>query len=178
MILRGRLPGTWSSIQGRSASGAFESVQRAELPAPVVEHSTAGARRLGELYWRELERSTLGLVRARPAAGAPELRLLGCRSALLRFGQPELTVGARSVSCLYPIHGGVLARSSAGSISFAQIGLERVELRSAITGFFPRLAPRARRRSWNGLLYGQIQARLHVALGRRYVVRLWREAGR
>jgi hypothetical protein len=178
MTLRGRLPGTWSSSQAQSLSGAFESVQLAELPAPVVERSAAGARRLGELYWRELERSTLGLVRARPAAGAPQLRLLGLGPALLRFGQPEIEVSSSSVSCLYPIRGGVLARSPAGAISFTQTGSDDVELRSEISGFFPRLAVRPRRRRWNSLLYLHVQARLHVALGRRYVARLWRESGR
>lgn len=153
-------------------------MQRVELPAPVVEHSPAGARRLGELYWHELERSTLGLVRARPTAGAPQLRLLGLGPALLRFGRPELAVRSSSVSCLYPILGGVLARTAAGSISFTQTGLDDVEVRSTISGFFPRLARRHHRSRWNGLLYAQIQSRLHVALGRRYFVRLWQEAGR
>ena len=83
-----------------------------------------------------------------------------------------------SVSCRYPIRGGVLARAPAGSISFTQTGAGDVELRSAISGFFPRLAARPRGARWNGLLYPQIQARLHVALGRRYFARLWREAGR
>lgn len=178
MSLRGRLPGTWSSSQAQSPSGAFESVQRAELPAPVVERSAAGARRLGELYWHELERSTVGLIRARPAAGAPQLRLLGLGPALLRFGQPELAVSPSSVSCLYPIHGGLLARTPAGSISFTQTGSDGVEVRSAISGFYPRLAAGPDRPRWNGLLYPQLQARLHVALGRRYFARLWRLASR
>jgi hypothetical protein len=177
MSMRRRRPGTWSSSQARSPSGAFESVQRVELPAPVVERSTDGAKRLGELYWRQLERSTLGLVRARPAAGAPQLRLLGRGPALLRFGPPELAVSSSSVSCLYPIRGGVLARTPAGSISFTQTGLDDVEVRAAIAEFFPRLASRSDRRRWNGLLYPHVQARLHVALGRRYFARLRREAG-
>ena len=58
-----RRPGAWS--QSRGPTGAFTSVQRASLPSPAVEHSPAGARRLGNLYWRELNRSTFGLVRAR-----------------------------------------------------------------------------------------------------------------
>ncbi len=178
MTLRKQLPGTWSSSQARSSSGAFESVQRAGLPAPVVERSAAGARRLGELYWRELERSTLGLIRACPTTGAPQIRLLGFRPALLRFGLPELAVSSNSVSCLYPIIGGVLTRAPAGSISFAQIGLDDVEVCSTISGFFPRLAARTHRPCWNGLLYAHFQARLHVALGRRYFARLWKEAPR
>ena len=176
MSLSSRLPAAWSSNQGQLRSGAFESIQRVALPAPVVERSAAGARRLGEVYWRELERSTLGLVRARPTAGAPQLRLLGLGPALLRFGQPELSVNASSVSCLYPIRGGLLARIPAGSISFTQTGLDDVELRSVISGYFPRLAARPDRPRWNGFLYPLIQARLHVALGRRYFARLWQEA--
>lgn len=178
MSFRGALPGTWSSSQARSSTGAFESVQSVGLPAPVVEHSVAGARRLGELYWREVERSTLRLVRARVRTGAPLLQLLGLGPALLRFGQPELSVSPVSVTCLYPIRGGMLARIPAGSISFTQTGLDEVEVRSAISGYFPRLAARPDRPRWNGLLYPQIQARLHVALGRRYFARLLQEAGR
>lgn len=178
MSWHGRLPGMWSSSQAQSLSGAFESVQCVELPAPVVERSAAGARRLGDLYWCELERSTLGLIRARSAAGAPQLRLLGFGPALLRFGQPELAVSSNTVSCLYPIRGGLLVRTPAGSISFTQTGSADVEVRSAITGFFPRLAAPPGRPRWNGLLYPHIQARLHVALGRRYFARLWQEAGR
>ena len=172
--MRTRAGRSWSSAQTRSPSGAFESVQRIIFPAPVVERSAAGARRLGELYWRQLERSTLGLVRARTGRGGLQLRLLGIGPALLRFGQPQHSVSIGEVSCLYPISGGLLARAAAGSISFTQAGVDAVEVRSAIDGFFPRLAARRR----HGLLYPHVQARLHVALGRRYFARLWAEARR
>ena len=157
---------------------AFDSVQRAEFAAPVVERTAAGARRLGELYWREVERSTLGLVRARPAAGGPSLRLLGRGPALLRFGLPEVATSTTGVCCLYPIRGGLLARVAAGSISFTQTGSDGVEVRSAINGFVPRLAARPGRPRWQGVLYGQVQARLHDAVARRYFARLGREASR
>lgn len=163
-------------MQSRLSSGAFESVQQIAFPAPVVERSAAGARRLGELYWCEVERSTFGIVRARLDAGGLDVRLLGIEPALLRFGQPEHAVSSSGVHCLYPIRGGLLARAPVGSISFTQAGSEAVEVSSAIRGFFPRLAARRQRHRWNGLLYGQIQARLHVALGRRYFARLWRDA--
>jgi hypothetical protein len=175
MSLRSR-ERSWSSTQTRSPAGAFESVQRIAFPAPVVERTTTGARRLGELYWREVERSTFGLIRARAAAGGMEVRLLGIGPALLRFGQPEHAVSSDWVNCLYPIRGGLLARAPAGSISFTQTGLDAVEVSSAIKGFFPRLASRRQFRRWHGLLYPQIQARLHVALGRRYFARLWQDA--
>jgi hypothetical protein len=133
---------------------------------------------LGELYWLEVERSTFGLIRTRASGDTLEVRLLGMRPPLLRFGQPTHDVTATSVSCLYPIRGGLLARAPAGSISFTQTGSGAVEVRSAITGFFPRLASRRQWRRWQGLLYPQVQARLHVALGRRYFARLWRDAVR
>jgi hypothetical protein len=169
---------SWNSRQTRLPSGAFESVQRISLPAPVVERSAAGAKRLGELYWREVEGSTFGVIRMCASARGLEVRLLGIGPALLRFGQPELSVDSSSVSCLYPIHGGMLARAPAGSISFTQVGFDVVEVSSTIEGFFPRLAARRRWRRWDGLLYPHIQARLHVALGRRYFARLCQDARR
>jgi hypothetical protein len=169
---------SWSSTQTRSASGAFESVQRITFPSPVVERSDAGARRLGELYWQEVERSTFGIIRAHAGADGLKVRLLGLGPALLRFGQPTHVVSSTSVSCRYPIRGGLLARTPAGAISFTQTGSDAVEVSSAITEFFPRLAARRQWRRWQGLLYPQIQARLHVALGRRYFARLWRDAVR
>jgi len=177
-MFRRRQRGTWTSTQTRTPSGAFESVQRIEFPMPVVERSAAGATRLGDLYWREVERWSLGLIRARATAGVVQIRFLGVGPALLRFGLPEHAVTSSSVSCVFPISGGLLARAPAGSISFTQTGLGAVEVRSAISGFFPRLAARRRRKHWNGLLYPHVQARLHVALGRRYFARLWLEAAR
>ena len=64
MSLRGH-ERAWSSTQACSPSGAVESVQRTAFPRPVVERSAAGARRLGELYWREEERATHGVIRTR-----------------------------------------------------------------------------------------------------------------
>lgn len=177
MSCTGRDPSRdWS--QSRSPAGSFESVQRVELPAPVVQHSTAGARRLGDLYWDELERSLYGLVRARERSGGVELRVLGVGPALLRFGRPEHLVTPDTVTCRYPILGGLLTRMPTGTVSFTQTRGADVALSSAIDGFFPRLAPRRLRRRWKGVLYAQIQARLHVALNRRYFARLQEEAAR
>jgi hypothetical protein len=167
---------SWTSTQTRSPSGAFDSVQSIAFPLPVVGRSTDGAQRLSELYWRVVERSTLGVIRARPAGAGLEVRLLGKWPALLRFGPPEYSVGSSSVSCLYPIRGGLLARAPVGTISFSQTGIDAVEVSSAIRGFFPRLAARRRRGRWNGLLYPHVQARLHIALSRRYFARLWQDA--
>lgn len=132
-----------------------------------------GARTLGRVYWEEVERCTRGLVRARSGSGGVELRLLG-RAALLRFGPPEVRLVGDVVVCRYPILGGLLARAPGGSISFAHQGGESPELRSAITGFFPRLGARPGRPDWTGALYAHVQARVHRAVGRRYFARLVR----
>jgi hypothetical protein len=173
-----RHDGSWSSAQTRSPSGAYASVQRTAFSMPVVERSAAGATLLGELYWREVQRSSFGVIRVRRRGDALDVRLFGAGPALLRFGAPEHCVSSTTVSCLYPIRGGLLVRTPGGSISFTQTGADVVEVSSTIAGFFPRLAPRRERRRWQGLLYLQVQARLHVALGRRYFARLWREARR
>ena len=44
----------------------------------------------------------------------------------------------------------------------SQIGRDEVELRAAVTGFFPRL----------GVPLGFVQRRLHAAISRRYFARL------
>jgi hypothetical protein len=171
-----RLPG-WS--QTRAATGSFTSVQRTALPAPVVEQTTAGAERLGELYWDQLERSTLRTLRVRPRAdGGREITVLGIGPPLLRFGRAEYELGASSVASRYRILGGLLARAPGGSISFTQTVAGTVEVQSEVDGFFPRLATRRLRHGWNGLLYQQLQTRLHVALGRRWFARLRTEAAR
>jgi hypothetical protein len=164
----------WS--QSRSPAGSFVSIQRVTLPAPVVEHSIAGAKRLGDVYWSEIERALHGLIRTRERSGGVELRVLGIGPALLRFGPPEHRVTPRSVTCRHAILGGLLTRTPAGTVSFTQREGADVELSSEIEGFFPRLAPRRLRRGWHGVLYPHVQTRLHVALGRRYFARLQAEA--
>jgi hypothetical protein len=156
----------WSSTQTRLSDGAVESVQRMKFPRPVVEHSQAGALRLGDLYWRELRRATLGVIRTTQRDHELEIRLLGRGPALLRFDYPEQAIDANTVRCSYAIRGGLLARAPAGSIRFTQEGVGAVAVTSAVEGFLPRL----------GVLYAPVQSRLHVALGRRYFSRLRREA--
>jgi hypothetical protein len=136
------------------------------FPRPVVEHTSAGAQKLGDLYWREVRRATLGLVRTTVRNEELEMRVLGRGPALLRFGRPEEAIDTETVSCSYPIRGGLLARAPAGSLRFTQQGLGSVAVTSAVEGFLPRL----------GVLYAPVQSRLHVALGRRYFSRLRREA--
>ena len=163
--------------QSRGETGAFASIQRVSLPTPVVELSTVGAERLGDLYWDQLERSSRGILRARrDAEGATTIQLVGVGPALLRFGRGASEVTTKSVTCRYPIVGGLLARRPGGSISFTQTVEGPVEVRSQVDDFVPRLATRQLRRRWNGVLYPHIQTRLHIALGRRYFERLLMES--
>jgi hypothetical protein len=159
--------------QSRGETGAFASIQRASLPRRVVDLSPAGAERLGDLYWDQLERSSRGILRVRcDAAGTTEIRLLGIGPVLLRFGRAAYELTSTSVTCRYPIVGGLLTRKPGGSISFTQSDEGSIEVRSQVDDFFPRLATRRIRRGWSGVLYPQVQTRLHVALGRRYLERL------
>ena len=84
----GRVDG-WETWQRQTDDGAVESEQRVALRAPVVEFSAAGAEHLGRAYWREVERFTRRVVRARERMGSLELRLFGNGPTLLRFGRPE-----------------------------------------------------------------------------------------
>lgn len=162
----------WEARQRQTSDGAFESEQRVELCAPVVDFSVAGAERLGRAYWQEVEHVTRRVVRARLLDGSLELRLLGDGPALLRFGRPHVEAATDSVRCSYPIEGGLLAQRSAGQITFAQVGGPPATLSSAISGFFPRLAARKGRPDWTGALYNHVQSRIHVAVSRRYFARL------
>ena len=128
---------------------------------------------LGAAYWREVERLTGGLVRARSRGGSTELRLARRGPTLLRFGPPQLIATADAVSATYPITGGLLARRAAGSITLSMHdGAGGVELRSAIAEYYPTLAARPGAPAWTGELYDQIQVRIHARVSRRYFHRL------
>jgi hypothetical protein len=157
---------------------AAESEQAFPLSGPVVPMSGSGAHRLGWAYWEEVERTTRGLVSVRPTGGSVELRLLRNGPLLLGFGPPELEVRPTSVSCSYPILGGLLARAEGGVLALAQERARPWCLRTSIRGFFPRLGALPGRPRWTGFLYAQVQARLHRAVARRYAARLVREARR
>jgi len=166
----------WQAWEGQRDDGAVESEQRVVLSTPVVEFSVAGAEHLGRAYWREVERITWRLVRARDRQGAIELRLLGRGPSLLRFGPPTIEATTTLVCCTYPIDGGLLARRPAGEIVFAQVGDGQPVVRSAIRGFFPSLASRTASPDWTGALYNRVQSRIHVVVSRRYFARLIAEA--
>jgi hypothetical protein len=158
----------WGSVLTRGADGAIESDECVTLSRPVVPATDAGARELGERYWDEVRRATLGLVRVRASASGSELRLRPLGASLLRFGPAELEAGDEGVSCRYPIRGGLLARRAAGALVLSQGNHGDTRLRAAVTGFVPRLGSRP---------YEQIQRRIHVAISRRFFRRLLRECG-
>jgi hypothetical protein len=165
--------GGWSSSHRRRSDGAIESTQRMVAPRPVVEHTVDGAMILGAAYWREVERLTRGLVRARNRGSGMELRVAWRGPTLLRFGAPQLTASTSAVSTTYPITGGLLARRAAGSMTLSMHGsTDGVELRSAIAGYHPTLAARPGAPAWTGELYEQIQARIHARVSRHYFHRL------
>ena len=166
----------WATSQGQREDGAVESEQRVVVRRPVVDFSVPGGERLGRVYWSEVERLTLRLVRARNRRGSIDLRLLGRGPALLRFGAPTITATGTRVSCSYPIEGGLLARRPGGEITFAQTGDGTPVVRSAIRGFFPSLASRDASPDWTGALYNRVQSRIHVLVSRRYFARLIAEA--
>jgi hypothetical protein len=166
----------WQTTQRQTADGAVESEQRVVLPCPAVRFDSAGAQQLGDRYWWEVRHATGGLVRARRRGKQIELRILGRGPVLLSFAEPILAVDSDRVACSFPIDGGLLARRPTGDITFSQTGTGAVELRSAIRGFYPRLAAREGRSDRTGALYNSVQSRIHVAISRRYFARLAEEA--
>jgi hypothetical protein len=160
-------PEGWRSVDRRSDDGAIESEQRAAAARRIVDASEDGARRLGRGYLLEVQRTSGGLVRCRQRDGGGELRLLGLRPVLLKFGAAHVSAVDGAVRCTYPIVGGALTRRPAGTLTIAQGTGERPELQVAVEGFFPRL----------GILYG-LERWLHMYVSRRYLRRLPAEAER
>ena len=152
----------WSTVHARSDDGPLTSVPRARSARPVVEKSDAGAKDLGQRYWREAARASRGLVHCRQEPVGVELRLLGRGPVLLSFLPAETSVDGSRVSCNYAIRGGLLTRREGGTLALSQIGRAEVELRTEVTEFVPRL----------GVTLGFVQRRFHAAISRRYFARL------
>jgi hypothetical protein len=146
--------------------------QRMLIPGRAVPRTHLGALALGRIYWDEVERTLPGLVCVdrRPSGTAVRLGRRG--PALLRLGPAEVHLEAGRLVCRFPIEGGLLARKPGGSLTLAQTEREAVELRSTVSGFHPRLGARPGLPRWTGALYARGQARLHDAIGRRYLARL------
>jgi hypothetical protein len=159
----------WRSTHARGDDGVVHSDERVRARHRVVPSSPEGALRLGDRYWSEVGRATRGSLRRRDTPSGVELRLFSFGPSLLRFGPPELRASGESVSCRYPICGGLLARRPGGALTLAQCGADEPALQATVTAFVPRLAL--------PLLYDRLQHRLHVRISRRYFRRLIAEAG-
>lgn len=134
---------------------------------PVVESSPQGAEALAASYWREVEATTQRLVRANAVDGSIDLHLFGQGPALFRLGPPAILAGLESVTCTYPIVGGLLVGRPGGELALEQLSGNPVVLRSTLTEYVPRFA---------GALYYQVQARIHSLIARRFFARLVRDA--
>jgi hypothetical protein len=146
------------SRESRARDGSIETEQRVSIPAPVVSLTEDGGRALGRRYWLEVTRVARGLLRARESQEGVRIDLAGVGLTLLALGPEEITVENDRVTCRYPIRGGLLSRAAGGELVMAQGDGASPELSVAVSGFFAR----------RGLLYRQLQRRLHVAVSRRY----------
>jgi hypothetical protein len=149
---------SFRSRESRAPDGSIETEQRVFVPAPVVPLTEDGGRALGRRYWREVARVAHGLVRARAGDDGVAIDVAVVGLMLLRLGPEQVTVGRDRVTCRYPIRGGLLSTAAGGELVVAQIDGEPAELRVAVSGFFAR----------RGLLYRQLQRRLHISVSRRY----------
>ncbi|HEX2434136.1 MAG TPA: hypothetical protein VHI55_09340 [Gaiellaceae bacterium] len=151
----------------RQASNPVTSHETATAAGPVVEPSLRGAETLAASYWLEVETTMRGLVRADAVDGHVDVRLLGRGPVLIRLGPPAVLADLASVTCTYPIVGGLLVGRPGGALALEQLNGDPVVLRSTLTEYVPSLA---------GALYFQVQARLHSLISRRYFARLGRDA--
>jgi hypothetical protein len=160
-MTRAELAG-WGSWRRIATDGAVDSEQRVLVGAAVVERNEDGARRLAASYWDELNGFGRRLFSTREHSGGVDVRLLRSGPVLLALGPVETEISRTTTAASHPILGGLLVRRRGGRISFEQLEGEPTELRSRISGFYPRRGP----------FYGLVQWKLHVAVSRRYFRRL------
>lgn len=160
-MTRAELAG-WGSWRRIATDGAIDSEQRVLVDAGVVERSEDGARRLAASYWDELNGFGRRLFSVREHSGGVDVRVLGSGPVLLALGPAETEISRTTIAASHAILGGLLVRRPGGRISFEQLETEPTELRSRISGFYPRRGP----------FYRVVQWKLHVAVSRRYFRRL------
>jgi hypothetical protein len=152
------------SSESRAGDGSIETKQRVLAGAQVVPLSEDGGERLGGAYWAAIAGVSRGLVRVRVGDEGVAICLAAVPSPLLRLGPAEVAVEEDRVTCRFPILGGLLARRPGGALVIAQTGREPTELYVAVTGFFARLG--------SGAVHRHVQQRIHIAVSRRFFVRL------
>jgi hypothetical protein len=144
--------------------GVVESLEDADLAAPLVAATDVGARKLGARYWADVEAWSHRLLTVDEHEHGTDV-LLARRVALLRFGPPRTAVLEDHIACVYEIRGGLLTAQEGGALSVEQRSGSRPGLAVVVTGYRPRLASVGR---W---LYLGLQAPVHRAVSRRFLER-------
>ena len=113
---------------------AVESEERAYAPLAIVDASQADGRRLAAAYWREVERTTGGLVRVRETPKGLALRALGapCSSSASPASTQSAIAsraGTRSTAGCLP--GDRAARSPSHSTAASSLRRSRVSTRAS-----------------------------------------------
>lgn len=145
----------------QTGSGLTTSRQTLLLPTDASPLTVASLllQRLGPLYFRRLERISLGLIRVRTRADAVRFTLLGSPISLLTFAPARVD----SDEVVYPIVGGWMAQSE-GACGSLHLGTrptaEGLLLWMEVRDYAPRLP------SW---LYRRTQAPLHHWIARDYL---------
>lgn len=161
---RGDPPGTpspWSHEFNQARSGCTRSRQSLTLPLLAGTGSLAAELlpQLGPLYFRRLERITLGLIRVAASPSAIRFRLGGSPLALLTFAPPSC---AGDEVC-YPLVGGLMHLGGAldGILALgAAQDAAGLHLWMEVRDYYPRLP---------GWLYRYTQAPLHHWIARDYL---------
>jgi hypothetical protein len=138
----------------------------------VVEESPAGARRLSDAYWSQVERMALGLLHVCDEGGALVLRGPRPLPPLMRLGPLRTSAEPGRVEAAHDIRGGFLVRRAGGRIAFTQLAEGGIELRVTVDGFQPALAGRPGLPRLADALYARLQLPVHVAVSRRYFASL------
>ena len=140
-MARAELAG-WGSWRRIATDGTIDSEQRVLVDAAVVERSENGARRLATSYWDALNGWPPPVLCSRALRRS---RRQGHRGGpvLLALGPVETEISRTNIAASHTIVGGLLVRRGGGRISFEQLEGEPIELRSRISGFYPRRGPSA-----------------------------------
>jgi hypothetical protein len=134
------------SLSVKHDDGTIDSIQRVDIGSEL------DSTQLERLYWDEIRRATLGVVKFSKGA----IRVGGFWPIILRFGPP--VEGRREIA------GGLFARRAGGTIAWQADGEETAVI---VRGFAPLLG---------GPLW-RVEAWFHLLIGRRFLVRVSRKRG-
>jgi hypothetical protein len=152
--------------------GGIRSVQSTTFAKSAVgDELTFGPDSLGQLlrqYFATAERTAVPLIRVRWTEGAPSITLAWLPMRLIAMGSPNVDQSSGRSTISVPIRGGLVARPG-GHLSISltrhspglQASIELISYRPRGSGFIVL--------RW---LYRELQARLHVHVGRRFLQQL------